>query len=96
MIKNQNGNTYLADPVPSFVPAKGYGDVRLAEGQTMRFIDLEGKQVPDVVCYNASDLRDCLNMCNSMLVNKRRELVMNDVLYSIDCNPMMAITDYSK
>lgn len=77
------------------VPAKGYCGVRLAKAQTMRFIDLEGKQVPDVVSYSASDLRDGLNMCNSMLLNKRRELVKNDVLYSIDCNPMMSITDYS-
>jgi uncharacterized protein YcgI (DUF1989 family) len=77
------------------MPAKGYIGFQLAAGRSMRFLDLEGKQVPDVVLYNANDLRDALNMCNSMLLNKRRELVRGNVLYSIDCNPLAAITDYS-
>jgi uncharacterized protein len=77
------------------VPARGYCGIHLARGQSVRFVDLEGKQVPDVVFYNANDLRDALNMSNSMLMNKRRELVKGDVLYSIDCNPLATITDYS-
>lgn len=77
------------------VPAKGYVGIHLNKGQTLRFVDLEGKQVPDVVFYNANDLRDALNMSNSMLMNKRRELVEGNVLYSIDCNPMATITAYS-
>ena len=77
------------------VPAKGYVGIHLTAGRTMLFIDLEGKQVPDVVFYNANDLKDALNMCNSMLLNKRRELVKGNVLYSIDCNPLATITDYS-
>lgn len=77
------------------VPAKGYVGFRLAHGQTVRFVDLEGKQVPDVVFYNANDLSDCLNMSNSMLLNKRRELVQGNTLFSIDCNPMATIKDYS-
>lgn len=84
------------DPLDRWVvPAKGYVGIHLAAGRTLRFIDLEGKQVPDVVLYNANDLKDALNMCNSMLLNKRRELVKGNVLYSIDCNPLATITDYS-
>lgn len=77
------------------LPAKGGCGFTLAKGQSIRFIDLEGKQVPDVVFYNAHDLSESLNMCNSMLMNKRRELVKDNSLYSIDCNRMATITGYS-
>lgn len=77
------------------VPAKGYCGITIQQGQTLRFIDLEGQQVPDVVFYNANDLRESLNMSNSMLMNKRRELVEGNGLFSIECNKMATITGYS-
>ena len=77
------------------VPAREYSAFTIRRGQTLRFVDIEGKQVPDLVCFNERDLTEHLNMGNSLLLNKRRELRQGDVLYSVICNPMMTITGYS-
>jgi uncharacterized protein YcgI (DUF1989 family) len=57
------------------IPAKEYASLTMKEGQTLRFVDMEGKQVPDVACFNAHDLSEEINMGNTLLINKRRELV---------------------
>src|SRR5215813_4856342 len=77
------------------IPAKEYSAFTIRRGQTLRFVDIEGKQVPDLVCFNERDLTEHLNMGNSLLLNKRRELRQGDVLYSVICNPMVTITGYS-
>ena len=77
------------------IPARGYAAFEMRRGQVLRFVDLEGKQVPDLVCFNAADRGECLNLGNSLLLNKRRELVKGNVIYSIICRPMMTITGYS-
>jgi uncharacterized protein YcgI (DUF1989 family) len=88
-------------PVPGviakewIIPAKEYSAFILRRGQTLRFVDIEGKQVPDLVCFNEHDLTEHLNMGNSLLLNRRRELRQGGVLYSVICNPMMTITGYS-
>jgi uncharacterized protein YcgI (DUF1989 family) len=88
-------------PVPGsivkewIIPAKEYSAFTIQRGQSLRFVDIEGKQVPDLVCFNERDLTEELNMGNSLLLNKRRELRQGDVLYSVICNPMMTIVGYS-
>jgi uncharacterized protein YcgI (DUF1989 family) len=77
------------------IPAKEYSAFTIRQGQTLWFVDIEGKQVPDLVCFNERDLTEHLNMGNSLLLNKRRELRQGDVLYSVACNPMMTIVGYS-
>lgn len=77
------------------VPARGYAGFTMPAGQVLRFVDIEGKQVPDIVCFKENDLSDELNMGNTLLLNKHRELVQGDVLYSVVCNPMMTIVGYS-
>jgi uncharacterized protein len=77
------------------IPARGYAAFHMEKGQVLRFVDIEGKQVPDLVCFNAQDLGEALNMGNSLLINKRREFIKGNVIYSIRCRPMMTITDYS-
>ena len=77
------------------IPAKEYSAFTIRQGQTLRFVDIEGKQVPDLVCFNERDLTEHLNMGNTLLLNKRRELRQGDVLYSVTCNPMMTIVGYS-
>jgi uncharacterized protein len=77
------------------IPAKEYSAFTIQQGQRLRFVDIEGKQVPDLVCFNERDLTEYLNMGNSLLLNKRRELRQGDVLYSVTCNPMMTIGGYS-
>jgi uncharacterized protein len=77
------------------IPSKEYASLTMKAGQTLRFVDMEGKQVPDVVCFNERDLSEELNLGNTLLINKRRELVRGSVLYSVICNPMMTIAGYS-
>jgi uncharacterized protein YcgI (DUF1989 family) len=77
------------------VPESGYAAFEMTKGQVLRFVDIEGKQVPDLVCFNARDHGECLNLGNSMLLNKRRELIKGNIIYSVICNPMMTIIDYS-
>jgi len=88
-------------PVPGtivkewIIPAKEYSAFTMRRQQTLRFVDIEGQQVPDLVCFNEGDPTEHLNMGNSLLLNKRRELRQGDVLYSVICNPMMTIASYS-
>jgi uncharacterized protein YcgI (DUF1989 family) len=77
------------------IPAKEYAAFTMRRGQTLRFVDIEGKQVPDLVCFNEGDLTEHLNMGNTLLLNKRRELRQGNVLYSVVCNPMMTVAGYS-
>jgi uncharacterized protein len=93
--------TMRLHPVPGrivrewIIPPREYSAFTMRRGQTLRFVDIEGKQVPDIVCFNEDDLSEHLNMGNSLLLNKRRELRREDVLYSVICNPMMTIVGYS-
>jgi uncharacterized protein YcgI (DUF1989 family) len=77
------------------VPARGYAGFTMSAGQVLRMVDIEGKQVPDLVCFDLADLSDELNMGNSLLLNRHREMVKGDVLYSVTCRPMMTIVGYS-
>jgi uncharacterized protein len=88
-------------PVPGTVsreevlPPKGRAALTLAPGETLRFVDLEGKQVPDLACFDPDDLGDYLHLANSINLNGRMEFREGDVLYSVTCRPMMTITGYS-
>jgi uncharacterized protein YcgI (DUF1989 family) len=97
----ENNSVMRRYPVPGkilkewIIAAKEYSAFTIRRGQTLRFVDIEGKQVPDLVCFNEGDLTEHLNMGNSLLLNKRRELRQGDALYSVLCNPMMTIAGYS-
>jgi len=88
-------------PVPGtivkewIIPAQEYAAFTMPRGQVLRFVDVEGQQVPDVACFNEHDLTEHLNMGNSLLLNKRREFRQGDVIYSVICQPMMTIVGYS-
>ena len=77
------------------IAAKGYSAFPMERGQVLRVVDIEGKQVPDIVCYNAHDHGEEINLANSQLLNKQQELRKGAIIYSQLCNPMMTITGYS-
>lgn len=79
------------------VPAKEYAAFLVSRGQVVRFVDLEGQQVPDVVWFNQHNLREHLNLGNSQQVaqGRRLRLVKGDLIVSQVSNPMMTILDYS-
>ncbi len=88
-------------PVPGstarewIIPPRAYSAFPLKRGQVLRFVDVEGQQVPDLVCFNEHDLTEPLSTTYSMILNKRRELRQDNVLYSIICSPMLTIVGYS-
>lgn len=77
----------------TIIPAKEYLGVELRRGQTLRIVDVEGKQVPDFVCFNLDNPRERLSTNNSRLIQKRWLLTTGHHLYSDEGNVMMTITD---
>ena len=85
-------------PIPGLVildqviPPKEYLGLELRAGQTLRIVDLEGKQVPDLVCFNLGNVRERLSTNNSRLIQKRWLLTTGHALYSDEGNVMLRIT----
>jgi uncharacterized protein YcgI (DUF1989 family) len=75
------------------IPAREYLGLELRRGQTMRIVDVEGKQVPDFVCFNLANPRERLSTNNSRLIQKRWLLTTGHALYSDEGNVMLRITD---
>lgn len=75
------------------MPVAGYLGLELRVGQTLRIVDIEGKQVPDLVCFNLSNPKERLSTNNSRLVQKRWLLTTGHALYSDEGNPMLRIVD---
>jgi uncharacterized protein YcgI (DUF1989 family) len=75
------------------IPPKEYLGLEMAIGQILRITDVEGKQVPDLVCFNRYDPTEKLSCNNSRLIEKRWLLTTGNVLYSDEGNPMFTIVD---
>lgn len=75
------------------IPPKEYLGVELQRGQVLRIVDVEGKQVPDLVCFNRADPTERLSCNNSRLIQKKWLLTTGDVLYSDEANEMLTIVD---
>jgi uncharacterized protein len=84
-----------AGPIVSdqVIPPKEYLGLELKRGQTLRIVDVEGKQVPDLVCFNLANPKERLSTNNSRLVQKRWLLTTGHALYSDEGNQMLTITD---
>ena len=72
-----------------------YAACTMSPGQVLRFVDIEGKQVPDLVCFREGDTLESLHLANSMNLNGRLQFRRGDVLSSVMCTPMMTIVGYS-
>ena len=76
------------------IPARAGWSARLARGQVLRLIDLEGRQAVDFLCYNAADHEDRYAAADTMKINGSIFIGKGTVLYSVNCNPMFtAIED---
>jgi uncharacterized protein YcgI (DUF1989 family) len=83
--------TILEDIV---IPARGFMRARtLQPGQVIRFIDVEGQQVPDVLLYDPRNLKNCSSMSNSVLMAQCWKLTTGHVLYSKLGQPMATIVE---
>jgi hypothetical protein len=73
------------------IPPKEYFGVELRKDQVLRIIDVEGKQVPDLVCFNLADPTEKLSCNNSRLIQKRWRLTTGHSLFSDEGNEMLTI-----
>ncbi len=64
-------------------------------GQTMRIVDIEGQQGVDFLVYDADDHRDRYAAADTMKINGGIFIEKGTVLYSINCNPLMTMTEDS-
>ena len=71
-------------------PGGSWG-ARLDRGDRVRFIDLEGQQAVDFLCYNARDTRDRYNAANTMKMAENVYLNAGTVLYGEYATALMKI-----
>jgi uncharacterized protein len=65
------------------IPARGFLRARkLRAGQIIRFIDVEGQQVPDVILYDPNNLKNCSSMTNTILVAKTWKISNGHSIYA--------------
>lgn len=73
------------------IPAKGHWAGEVAAGQTLRIIDLEGKQAVDLICYNLHDRTEKFWVAHTAKLNKTLYVSEGHVLYSDRARPMMTV-----
>lgn len=74
------------------LPAREFLALSLTPGQTLRVIDLEGKQVLDLVAF-APDRHEKLSCLMSNLLNRTWRLTRGHVLYTSRCRPVLTIVE---
>lgn len=71
-------------------PGGSWG-ARLARGELVRFVDLEGQQAVDFLCYNALDVRDRYNAANTMKMAQNVYVNAGTVLYGEYATALMKV-----
>lgn len=84
------GATIIEDTT---VPACEPWSAKLKKGEYVRFIDLEGKQAIDFLCYSQADPTDRYNAANTLKLNKNIYVGKGTVLWSVRANKMMTVVD---
>jgi uncharacterized protein YcgI (DUF1989 family) len=75
------------------IPAKEYLAFEIKKGETLRVIDVDGKQVADLVAIRSADRSEKLSCVYSNLMNKRWMLTKGDTLFTNRANPMFFILE---
>ena len=75
------------------LPAKQGTAFEMAAGQVLRIVDVEGQQVPDLLCINAADHADKFSPPNTQLLNQTIFLKTGHHLYSTRASQMMTIIE---
>lgn len=75
------------------IPAREYTSLILHRGETLRVIDLEGKQVADLVALSLKDKGEKLSCVYSNVLNGAWKLTKNHVLYTNRARPMFTLTE---
>ncbi len=80
-----------------YIPARGFMKGRtIKKGQVIRIIDLEGKQVPDCVIWDANNLYNVLSCINTVVsLGRWTNIRPGSPLFSKNGDVLAAITDDS-
>lgn len=84
--------------IDEIVPARAPFSTVLKAGQTLRLIDLEGRQAIDFLCFGTTPHEgqvERYHMPNTIKIPKRLTLEKGSVLYSQFARPMMTLTQDS-
>lgn len=73
------------------LPPRGKIAREIKRGQIMRVVDLEGRQVGDLVAFNQADLAEKFWISNTIRLNGTVFVTTGHVLYSELSNPMFTI-----
>lgn len=71
-------------------PGGSWG-ARLGRGDLVRFVDIEGQQAVDFLCYNALDARDRYNAANTMKMSENVFVNVGTVLYGEYATALMKV-----
>jgi uncharacterized protein len=66
---------------------------RLAAGEHLRIIDLEGRQAVDFLCYDAKDYENRYNAANTIKLNRSIYIAKGMTLYSDRVDVLMTMTE---
>lgn len=70
---------------------RGWIAREIAQGEVLRVVDLEGKQVGDLIAFNRADLTEKFWISNTIRLNGTVFMTTGHVLYSELSNPMFTI-----
>jgi len=75
------------------IPAREYTSLILHRGETLRVIDLEGKQVTDLVALSGVDKGEKLSCVYSNVLNGTWKLTKGHTIFTNRANPMLSIIE---
>lgn len=73
------------------IPPAGRLAREVGRGDVMRIIDLEGRQVGDLIAFNRANLEEKFWISNTIRLNKTVYVTTGHVLYSELSNPMFSV-----
>lgn len=83
----------LAVKVEQIIPPGAHWSGIVSHGETLRLIDLEGRQAVDFLCYNAHDPVERYNAADTMKINGSLFISKGTKIYSGEGNVLFTVTD---
>jgi urea carboxylase-associated protein 1 len=68
---------------------------RLAKGERLKIVDLEGKQAVDFLCYDAADPSDRYNAANTLKLNAKLFIEKGSILVSEQAKTLFTVVEDS-
>ena len=85
----------MSDAGTHVIPPRSGAGFRLAAGQSLTVIDPEGRQVADLLAYNAADVREVISSGRTLDYAETIRLTTGHLLYSNRSRPMLEIVEDS-